>query len=545
MNDRWKHLFRPVILERGRDIFESGEIDEVEKTAEGWRGIAHGTYDYEVETYIEGEEVTGMSCTCPYAEGGNHCKHMAALLYAVSEEVINPVSVSEDLNDVLEKMNEIQLRKELKEILLNDSSLKNRILQKYRSAPADMADVNRILSLLGNLSVRIGGRNEYISWEKGWEYVQAFQEILTDSVEPMIERNETMQAFAVLKGAFHILNDVDMDGSGGEHSEIASSIEEYWDRVIHLASKEERTQMYQWFRAMEKRSDDLICGDSITSALENYFDDPEYLLPMLKDMRNKLRGDQADNYMLEYDLEKYKNLLIRSGSDLSEYETWLENHNDLKSVKRILLKEAEGRGDSLQAIAILREMYEQEKIAGLKRSYLEQLLEKYRETGNTEKVKEALWKLLAQYRISSMAYVRELRSLCDSAEWKNARETILAVNESLKPDVYDDEEMYDSLMEYLMHQPVEMMDRYRMKLKDLYPDALSTYYAKYLDRISCRYGNLALYRTMRTYLNILAGIPGGISKANVLIDSWMERYPTRKAMQEMLREVKAEYNSLP
>ena len=320
MNDRWKHLFRPVILERGRDIFESGEIDEVEKTAEGWRGIAHGTYDYEVETYIEGEEVTGMSCTCPYAEGGNHCKHMAALLYAVSEEVINPVSVSEDLNDVLEKMNETQLRKELKEILQKDSSLKNRILQKYRSAPADMADVNRILSLLGNLSVRIGGRNEYISWEKGWEYVQAFQEILTDSVEPMIERNETMQAFAVLKGAFHILNDVDMDGSGGEHSEIASSIEEYWDRVIHLASKEERTQMYQWFRAMEKRSGDLICGDSITSALENYFDDPEYLLPMLKDMRNKLRGDQADNYMLEYDLEKYKNLLIRSGSDLSEYE---------------------------------------------------------------------------------------------------------------------------------------------------------------------------------------------------------------------------------
>jgi hypothetical protein len=190
-------------------------------------------------------------------------------------------------------------------------------------------------------------------------------------------------------------------------------------------------------------------------------------------------------------------------------------------------------------------MYEQEKIAGLKRSYLEQLLEKYRETVNTEKVKETLWKLLAQYRISSMAYVRELRSLCDSAEWKNARETILAVNESLKPDVYDDEEMYDSLMEYLMHQPVEMMDRYRMKLKDLYPDALSTYYAKYLDRISCRYGNLALYRTMRTYLNILAGIPGGISKANSLIDSWMERYPTRKAMQEMLREVKAEYNSLP
>ena len=31
-------------------------------------------------------EIEEMECTCPYAEDGNYCKHMAAVLYAAEKE---------------------------------------------------------------------------------------------------------------------------------------------------------------------------------------------------------------------------------------------------------------------------------------------------------------------------------------------------------------------------------------------------------------------------------------------------------------------------
>lgn len=37
------------------------------------------------EIEIEEDRVYDMHCSCPYAEEGNYCKHMAAVLYKIEE----------------------------------------------------------------------------------------------------------------------------------------------------------------------------------------------------------------------------------------------------------------------------------------------------------------------------------------------------------------------------------------------------------------------------------------------------------------------------
>ena len=82
----WKHLFRSHILERGWDYYQSGCVRNVKPIGRGFTAIVDGSHEYDVSIILEDGHVIDMFCDCPYAEDGSHCKHMAAVLYRISEE---------------------------------------------------------------------------------------------------------------------------------------------------------------------------------------------------------------------------------------------------------------------------------------------------------------------------------------------------------------------------------------------------------------------------------------------------------------------------
>lgn len=82
--ESWKNWFQPHILERGRTYFEEGRVSDLERTEDGYTATVEGTEEYEVEILLDGNSLEDMLCDCPYAEGGNTCKHMAAVLFAIS-----------------------------------------------------------------------------------------------------------------------------------------------------------------------------------------------------------------------------------------------------------------------------------------------------------------------------------------------------------------------------------------------------------------------------------------------------------------------------
>lgn len=80
----WKNWFQPHILERGRTYFDEGRVSALEHTEDGYTATVEGTEEYEVEILLDEDSIEDMICDCPYAENGNACKHMAAVLFAVA-----------------------------------------------------------------------------------------------------------------------------------------------------------------------------------------------------------------------------------------------------------------------------------------------------------------------------------------------------------------------------------------------------------------------------------------------------------------------------
>lgn len=128
----WKNLFQKHILERGYDYYEDGAVTRIKINRDEITAVVEGTYDYNVSIDLKNGIVTDMFCDCPYAEDGNNCKHMAAVLYAAdehSEDSIGKNSKEQEIENLLEQANPETIKRFLTEMLLADSKL----LLKFKS----------------------------------------------------------------------------------------------------------------------------------------------------------------------------------------------------------------------------------------------------------------------------------------------------------------------------------------------------------------------------------------------------------------------------
>ncbi len=71
--------FTKTILERGRKYQKRGLVQKVQKFDDKYTAEVVGSMPYQVSIWKKANRQLGMSCTCPYAEGGSRCKHMAAV----------------------------------------------------------------------------------------------------------------------------------------------------------------------------------------------------------------------------------------------------------------------------------------------------------------------------------------------------------------------------------------------------------------------------------------------------------------------------------
>ncbi|MGN0363764.1 MAG: SNF2 helicase associated domain-containing protein [Bilifractor sp.] len=89
----WRSLFTQNILSRGKAYYNAGKAkklsdseDPLDPYMDLYEATVRGSRNYHVEIRAMGQYVREMSCTCPYAEQGNACKHEAAVLLAIEKE---------------------------------------------------------------------------------------------------------------------------------------------------------------------------------------------------------------------------------------------------------------------------------------------------------------------------------------------------------------------------------------------------------------------------------------------------------------------------
>ena len=129
---KWHNIFDDRILARGRDYWKDGAVHDLETDGERITALVDGTEEYEVEIELDDDSIRDLSCTCPYAEDGTPCKHMAAVLYAWetsgTSKTGNAKKAQTSVQDLVARAYEATVRAFLLKVLEKD----NRLAERFR-----------------------------------------------------------------------------------------------------------------------------------------------------------------------------------------------------------------------------------------------------------------------------------------------------------------------------------------------------------------------------------------------------------------------------
>ena len=111
--DKFEEEIHFLIAERGKEYFDAHQVLMLQQTTEGWTAVIEGSETYQV--LLEGHDVISQwHCTCPF-EHGPVCKHIAAVLYAVRDEIqINRANASGEIDQWIDGASHEVLRRILK-----------------------------------------------------------------------------------------------------------------------------------------------------------------------------------------------------------------------------------------------------------------------------------------------------------------------------------------------------------------------------------------------------------------------------------------------
>ncbi len=247
-NKAWKNLFAQTIRSRGLEYYNTGCVEDLE-----WDEDVHiltatvqGSVPYEVEIHFASDTMTvdAMFCDCPYADGGDHCKHMAAVLYEFSEQKRFPTegsaktAVASEGTDAVtieaavERLSEVEAKTYLLECVKQDEDLRDRIL--LRAQPTVTATQQKqwkkdLKKLAPHLDYR------YTDIDDIYEYEEALSDFLDLRVPILLEKSLVAEAFDLVCLVYEEYRSQDLSCFGEWTSDLSSICDEHWYAVIEAA----------------------------------------------------------------------------------------------------------------------------------------------------------------------------------------------------------------------------------------------------------------------------------------------------------------------
>ena len=553
----WKDLFQEHILDRGESYYFDGAVLELHKTEHGYHAVVEGTEDYEVDIEMEGGRVCEMYCSCPYAEDGNNCKHMAAVLFEIEEqngediltEETCPDDQEQELEEIIERIPEEELRSFVKGIAAQDSEIRNTLMTRY-AVKIDEKQMNLLKQGVGQLVWEYGDRSGYIDYRNALDFCWALENYLEEKGNTLIERKCYGQAFELTNYVFKTIGNIDIDDSDGGTAQVANACYDKWKEILENCSEEEKNEMFSWF--MSHLSCDYVVDymeDYMEDFLTHEFQNREMLEKMLKDLDKKIEMQTSSTdcgstwsarYGYENNIIKRLEFMERLDLPAEEIREYRRQHWRFSAVRELEIQENLDNGNLGEAIRILQESKILDKeYPGLVARYSEQLISIYETQPDKEAYKKELLYYVFEYPQNNLVYIYKLKEVCTDKEWEDYREQILKnpKNYNILYPFMDKEGMYESMLECIRKETfIYNLDKYEKVLKEKFPEQVRDIYISYLHHEAERAGNRKRYRELMKYLKKIRRYPGGKEKASEIAENWRGMYYRRTAMMDEMRK---------
>ena len=537
----WSALFQPHILERGREYYLDGLVDELIADGNQVTAVVTGSEEYDVEISLTDGEATEMYCSCPYAERGENCKHMAAVLFALEKEKMTAASgnMRSEAEKLVASISESMLRELLVEQAMKDDFL-------FRRLKAEQNRQGHKLSMenLFEEAVRIveDHQNDYDPDEDDlWEETCAECEgeliaLLEYCIWPLLDEGKEKEVFDLtVRIAAYLGKEADDYDALGAWMDLCA---DRWRDMLQDGTEDERVRRFERLMKLWELTDNLRLEEALKC--ENFKE--EFLRRKLKIYQKEI--DQASR---QGDLDSYLSArmlreALRTMHELEESEAELvafyEKYMDYSEVRRDAAEHAKALGQYNEAIRIMKEgMTDKNSDDQLKAEFGRELIALYDQFGREEEYRTALKEYIWTQPQQDLFYIWRLKGLQEWDEWEKTRETIFGLKScrTIRLELMEDEQLYGRLeQEVTGSDSIEIMLKYDQALRPLYNSRLKEAWFQLLDRRMSAPTDRGTYREIIRLLKQLASYPEGDEAVRQLVAKWRGKYRRRSAMLDEL-----------
>lgn len=574
----WQKLFASHILERGYDYYCDGAVENIEIGRDDIRADVVGTEDYEVEISLNDGKVTDMYCSCPYATGGNNCKHMAAVLYEWTADIMDedePEDTdNEDMDDdedaesmdlfepavtvcdykkksaAVEKLVTSAERDIVQAFLVSVLAEDKKLLLRFRNMVNKCAtneDVEDYFEQIDEIADRYLGRDHFINYYQAYDFMLELEEIIDKDVRRMIDNGSNISAFHVMNHIFVLLGNVDMDDSGGETSMLAEQIYQLWLELLTKVNAQDKRKMFIWFTTHMDGSVIDYLEEYIEQIIMEEFKEPEYEQDKLSFMEEMIeKAEKKDSgWSRDYAVGKWTVTYLKTLEEKNAPEDQLEEickkYWNNSGVRRYYIDRYFEKKEYDRVLQVLDESIELDKAyRGQVLEYNQKKKEIYRLQGNKSAYIEQLWKLVLEQSAGDLDIYKELKAQYSEKEWLIKREELfkkLPANAHIDR-LYKEEKLYDRLLAYVLKSSgLYAVQSYENVLKKEYPKQILSKYQDEVNKMASCTGNRKHYADLVALLRRMKQIKGGSEIVETIVEEWKIKYRNRPAMMDELSKL--------
>ena len=575
----WREYFAPWILERGYDYYLDGQVTDVTEVEHGYTGTVSGSDDYTVqiqnidELFTDDDDEIYMYCTCPHADSGANCKHMAALLYAIEASGNKTVNISgynkttsdhtndnsmKLLQETIDTLSPKVIRSELQKLLESDENLRASFLVKYNRGTNDIVGyINKMRKTAQMIRRECSDHHGFVDWRNASTYTsRLISEVLENLHDFTSDDDEVVQV--VFDLSLYVLDmfattDIDDDG---DTQVITSACIELWEKILtnNIVESLEEHIFNKLIEFCDKIGIGEYIPDEIDEFISHFFTDSHFVLSRMAIVDKRIEQHKNNDsrhgaYVLSQSVMERLALMNDLGIAQSEIEEFKNKYWHLSSVRKIKMEELEALEDWGNLILLMEESKVIDKDSrGLFTNYSKKLVDCYNKVGAIDKAREELYMLVTKYNRGDLDAFRELKNYYHETEWIDVREEIFkdleADNIDIKPLLAADNQkgrlMYllverfeknRHMAKILLHE----VSKYEKHLRPDYDKELLDLYHKIIMEIAKYAGARSHYREIVAALRRMLAFPGGKERVQEMLDKWRVLYYNRPAMQEELR----------
>ena len=541
----WKHLFQEHILGRGLDYFINNLVENVYARDNIIEATVYGTEEYKVKIVKEDEDIIDLSCNCPYADAGNNCKHMAAILFYLEdkENILAGQDIEENISKLVEEADTILAKDFLIDILKNDEKLLNRFKSRLQCdiSPTDMKRYN---NQINNIFIRYAGYHDFVDYKNAWNFISELEEILDNDIQAMLDNSQLKEAFELTNYIFIKVGNQDMDDSDGGTGQIANRCLAIWQEILYICDIKLKREIFKWFIDHLDGSVIDYMEDYIEQIIFDDFKEEEFMEEKVIFLDNKIKKYKKEtnswfnSYRLGEMVLRRINIMEEKKVSQSIIEEYCKENVEINEIRKYYIDICIKEKDYDIAIALLKEGKDKEKDSpGVILNYSLKLKDLYKQIGEEKFYEEELWSLVLNYKAGDVELYKELKSIYADKEWVEKREIIFS---KLSPyrgsdKLYELEGLYDRLIDVVINSHgLYMLMEYEEILKDIYPRELLNKYENTVKAMATNTSNRIHYREIVSILRRMEKHPKGKLKVSEIVSDWKLRYRNRPAMMDEL-----------